>query len=167
MSTPIPTWFDTPERRSLLMQVARLWDGTPFFANSCAPGRDGGVDCVNLQNALYATCACIPWQRIERNAMDASQHDRTRSPLIEAFETWPDLKARFTRLPDCDPDELLPGDALCLRNGHVPYHGATMLIAGEIIHVLDPVGVHRMQLRAMVRGQSILGRLEAVFRPHP
>jgi cell wall-associated NlpC family hydrolase len=164
----VPTWFDTAERRSLLMQVARLWDGTPFFANSCAPGRDGGVDCVNLLNAIYSTCGCIPRQRIPRHAMDASHHDRVRSPLIEAFETWPDLAERFGRLTDLSPDALLPGDALCFRNGHVPYHGAVMLIAGEILHVINtPVGVHRMQLRATIRGHKILGRLEAVFRPHP
>lgn len=167
MSTQIPSWFDFPERRSMLSQVAKLWHGTPFFPNSCAIGPAGGVDCVNLLNAIYATTGCIDRQTIPRHSMDAAQHDRTGNPLIEAFETWPGLLTRFARLADLNPDGILPGDALCFTNGHRPFHGAVMLTAEEILHVIAPAGVHRMQLRAAVRGEKILGRLAAVFRPTP
>jgi cell wall-associated NlpC family hydrolase len=167
MTKAIATWFDTTERRSILMQVCRLWDNTPFFPNSCAPGPDGGVDCVNLLNAVYATCACIPIQKIPRHDMHASQHDAARSPLIAAFETWPDLASRFTRLSSCEASVLLPGDALCFRSGHVPYHSAVMLPYREVLHVLSPHGVRRTRVEAVIRGRSLLGRLEAVYRPHP
>jgi cell wall-associated NlpC family hydrolase len=151
----------------MLMQVARLWDRTPFFPNSCAPGPGGGVDCVNLMNAIYATCACIPRQRIPSHVMDYGQH-ADRSLLIEAFETWPDLKARFVRLEDCSPANIIPGDALCFLAGKVPHHGGVMLIADEFIHAYaSNEGVHRTQLAAAIRGKKILGRLAAVFRPIP
>lgn len=172
----IPTWFDTVERRSLLMSAARLWQDTPFFDNSCAPGPDGGVDCVNLQNAIYSTCAVIPRQTIPPQVMDAGQHSE-RSLLIEAFETWPDLRARFACVWCCERSPaniaaedfafILPGDSLCFRAGRVAHHGGLMLIAGEFIHAIRPTGVHRTQLAAAIRGRRILGELAAVYRPLP
>jgi cell wall-associated NlpC family hydrolase len=162
----LPTWFDTVERCQLLLSCARLWQDTPFFANSCSPGPQGGVDCVNLANAVYSTCAVIPRQKIPPQVMDAGQHS-TYSALIAAFEQWPDLRARFRRLPDCSPENILPGDALLFRAGKVPHHCGIMLIAGEVLHAYAPGGVRRTQLQAVIRGRSLFGLLEAVFRPIP
>ncbi len=164
MTPTVPTWFNTPERRTLLLQVAKLWEGTPFFPNAQACGRDGGVDCVRLANAVYTTCAVIPHQHIEPQVMTNLSG---RSVLIEAFETWPDLKARFVRLPECDAAAALPGDALCFREGAVPHHCGIMLNCGDVLHVHAPAGVRRTQLRAVVRGRRILGMLEAIYRPTP
>lgn len=160
------TWFNNAERCSLLLQAAKLWERTPFFPNSCAPGPDGGVDCVHLANAVFSLCACIPRQAIPPQFMDAGQHT-DRSPLLEAFETWPDLVARFRRLPDCSPANILPGDALCFRAGRVPHHCGVMLPGADVLHVRAPEGVQRTPLRAVIRGRRILGLLEAVFRPLP
>lgn len=162
----LPTWFDSPERRQLLLQTASAWKGTPFFANSEAIGRDGGVDCAHLQLAIFAACGVIEHFKIPRQVMDHGQHSKT-SLLIEAFEQWPQLRLRFRRLPDCSPANILPGDSLCFLAGHVPHHGAIMVTRTDVLHVLGPCGVHFMQLAAVIRGESILGRLEAVFRPLP
>ena len=170
MSTTIRTWFDTTERRSLLMQVAKLWEKTPFFANSCAPGPDGGVDCVHLANAVYATCGCIDRVHIPPQIMDAAQHS-TRSPLVEAFEEWPALKSRFSRLAHSDQSDpfhssdIIPGDALLFRAGKAPHHCGIMLVGDEVLHCLCPQGVQRTHLRAVIRGRSLFGALEAVYRP--
>ena len=161
-----PTWFNTETRLASLRWLAGSLDRTPFFANSEAPGLNGGMDCVHLLNYIYRQCGVIPSLWIPRQTMDHGQHSE-RSLLIEAFETWPALVARFTRLPECSPADILPGDALCFTAGKVPHHGAVALEGGDIFHTLAPYGAHRMQLRAVIRGEKILGKLAAVYRPTP
>lgn len=173
MTPAVSSFFDTVERRSLLLQAATAWEGTPFFPNSEAPGRDGGVDCVHLLHGVYHACGTIPRTTIPPQAMDHGQHS-DRSVLVEAFETWPQLRERFKRvasrasvaLPSDEP-QLLPGDALLFRAGKVPHHAGIMLSGGELLHVMAPGGVRRTRLGTVIRGQSILGRLEAVYRPLP
>lgn len=162
----IPTWFDTSPKFFALERAAERWMGTPFFANSEACGRDGGVDCVRLLHAIYSELGVMPRIEIPPQVMDAGQHS-AHSLLLEAFETWPVLRERFARVPDCSAANILPGDALCFVAGRVPHHGGLMLGAGEVLHVLKPEGVHRMQLAAVIRGRRILGELAAVYRPLP
>ncbi len=163
-----PTWFNTPARIVALQTLASTICGTPFFANSEAPGRDGGMDCVRLLHFLDHTLGVLPRIAIPRQTMDHGQHS-TRSLLIEAYETWPEVRARYVRLQgeECSPANLLAGDKLCFHAGKVPHHGACMVGFGTIIHTLAPAGAHMMQLGAAVRGERILGKLAAVFRPLP
>ena len=103
MSEAIPTWFDTVERRSLLLSAAAAWERTPFFENSEAQGPDGGVDCIRLLHGIYTSLGIIPRIEIGRQIADLGQHS-DKSLLIEAFETFPDLVSRFRRVPfaaDC------------------------------------------------------------------
>jgi cell wall-associated NlpC family hydrolase len=162
----IPTYFDSPARLYALEISAQEWLGTPFFANSEAFGRDGGVDCVRLLHAIYSELGVIPRIEIPPQVMDAGQHSG-HSLLLEAFETWPVLRERFARVPDCSAANILPGDALCFVAGRVPHHGGLMLGAGLVLHALKPEGVHRMQLTAVIRGRRILGELAAIYRPLP
>ncbi len=173
----IPTYFDSPERLEQLGTAVGLLTGTPFFANSEAPGRDGGIDCVHTLNFLYRYCGAIVQVHIPRQAMDHGQHS-DRSLLIEAFETWPELRTRFacvwrrTSEAEVDPliavrATLLPGDALCFLAGAVPHHGGVMLPFGDVLHALRRDGVHTMRLDAVFRGWRALGYLAAVYRPLP
>lgn len=171
MSEPVSSFFNSVERRSLLLQVATAWEKTPFFPNSEAPGRDGGVDCVHLLHAVYHACGVIPRITIPAQAMDHGQHS-DRSVLVEAFESWPDLRARFRcvvaharEAAGACIEEILPGDALLFRAGKVPHHAGVMLVGSEILHVMAPEGVRRARIGAVIRGHSIVGRLEAVYRP--
>lgn len=177
MSPAALSFFSDPVRRAALAAAVAQLEGTPFFPNSEAPGRDGGIDCVHTLNWIYRTCEAIGWIEIPRSRMDAGQHADT-SKLIEAFETWPQLTARFTCVwrqttPDIESRRslgeggLLPGDALCFLAGKVPHHGAIMLEGGEIVHALRGNGVHRMELNAVVRGRHLLGHVAAVYRPLP
>lgn len=165
-ATTIPTWFDTPERRSLLLAAAHAWEGTPFFANSEAPGAGGGVDCIHLLRGIFVALGVVEPLAIPHQTMDHGQHS-DRSLLIEAFETWPQLTARFVRLPDCSPANLLAGDVLCFLNGRAAHHGGVYLGNDWFLHALKPDGVHRMQLGAKVRGWRIIGQLAAIYRPLP
>ena len=168
----IPTWFDTAERIAALRALALELEGTPFFANSEAPGRTGGMDCVRLLHYIDRTLGVLPTPvAIPFQVMDGGHHAE-KSRLIEAFETWPALTERYRRLEvpasvDEWPARLLPGDKLCFRAGRVPHHGGVYLGAGEFFHTLRPVGAHRLRLHVALRGWRILGELAAAYRPLP
>lgn len=162
----IPTFFNTPEKRAGLHQLAIALEGTPFFPNSEAPGKDGGMDCIRILHYIYRTCGVIPRLELAPQIMDHGQHS-DRSLLVEAFTTWPELKSVFVELPDCSPENILPGDALCFRAGRVPHHGGIMVTPTSFLHTLKPAGAHLMLLGAAVRGWRILGELQKVYRPLP
>lgn len=161
-----PTWFNSSERLADLQWITGTLARTPFFPNSEAPGLAGGMDCVHLINYIYRELGVIPRIEIPRQVMDHGQHSE-RSLLIEAFETWPELKARFVRLPDCSAANILPGDALCFTAGRVPHHTGIKMAGSDIFHTLHPVGAHRTPLNVAIRSTRILGALAAVFRPTP
>lgn len=175
------SYFDTPENLARLRAAARQLEGTPFFANSEAPGRDGGIDCAHTLNWLYRTTGVIGAVTIPPQTMDHGQHSG-HSVLIEAFDTWPALAEAFLCIWRAAADDvggvpsprisppltsLLPGDALCFTAGQVPHHSGVMLEHGEVLHALKRPGVHRTQLTAAIRGRRLLGHLAAVYRPLP
>lgn len=173
-----PSYFATPEKLALLQRQAAALIGTPFFANSEAPGRDGGIDCVHTLNWLYRTTGAIGPVAIPRQTVDHGQHS-TRSLLIAAFETWPELRARFACVwtapaePAARPAPaalqalLRPGDALCFRAGYVAHHGGVLLPAGDVLHTLKREGVHTVRLDAVIHKRCVLDLLSAVYRPLP
>lgn len=179
----VATYFDRPAKLVALRSAATALIGTPFFANSEAPGPHGGMDCVHTLNWLYRSCGVIGPVIIPRQHMDAGAHT-DHSALIDAFETWPALKSRFAcvwkssgfRVPSSaldsalqpfSPSALLPGDALCFLAGRVPHHGGVVLEDSEFLHTLRGPGVHTMRLDAVLRGWQPLGLLAAVYRPLP
>ncbi len=180
----LPTYFDSPVKLTMLRTAAARVIGTPFFANSEAPGRDGGLDCVHTLNWVYRFCGAISHIAIPRQHMDAGAH-ADRSILIDAFETWPVLHSRFalvwkkssefqvpgseipSALQPFSPSVLRPGDALCFLAGKVPHHGGILLEHGEFLHCLRGDGVHTMHLDAVLRGWKPLGLVTAVYRPLP
>lgn len=167
------SYFDSEENLTLLRIAAERLKGTPFYPNSEAPGRDGGIDCVHTLHWLYRACRAVRYIVIPPQTMDHGHHG-TRSLLIEAFDTWPELTARFTCIwRREDPTELLPadiirpGDTLCFLAGAVAHHGGVVLEHGEFLHCLQREGVHTMRLNAVFRGWRALGHLAAVYRPLP
>lgn len=162
----LPSWFDPPERLAALEAEARRWEGTPFFPNSEACGRDGGADCVHLVHGVLCAVGAIPRLTLPIVAMDAGQH-AARSLLIDFLETDPVCRERFARLPDCSPANILPGDVLCFTAGRVPHHAGLMRTGREFLHTLKDVGAHRMHLRSAVLGWHIFGQIAAVFRVRP
>ena len=171
---PLPrSYFDGPEKLALLRSAAAELKGTPFYPNSEAPGRTGGIDCVHTLNWLYRACGAVGYIDVPPQTMDYGQH-ATSSRLIEAFDTWPELRARFAciwRAPAAAQTDLrailLPGDALCFLEGAVSHHGGVLLEHGDFLHCLSREGVHTMRLAAVYRGWRVLGRIAAVYRPLP
>lgn len=175
---PTPSYFSKPENLAALQHQAAALIGTPFFANSEAPGRDGGIDCVHTLNWLYRTTGAIGRVAIPPQTTDHGQHSQ-RSLLIEAFETWPELQARFACVWTAPAETaarpapaalralLLPGDALCFRAGHVPHHGGVLLTPDDVLHTLKREGVHTVRLDAVILKRCVLDLLTAVYRPLP
>lgn len=163
-----PTFYDSPPHLAAFSAACARARGTPFRPNSEAPGPDGGFDCVHLLNWVHRTCGAIGRVEIPRQTMDHGHHS-DRSLLLEAFDTWPGLRERFTRLPaaDCSPENFLPGDVLCFTQGRVPHHGALWIGCGCVLHALRPAGVYEHHLAALVRGQRLFGHLAAAYRPLP
>lgn len=155
-------YFASPERIAQLHAASMEVIGTPFFANSEAPGAQGGMDCVHLLNYIYRGCGVIGPLNWPAQTMDWGLHNE-HSPLIEAFETWPELAPHFARIPLTEP--LMAGDALIFLQGKAPHHSGIVLSDREFLHTLKARGAHVMRLDAVFRGQSILGHVTAVFRP--
>ncbi len=175
----IPTWFNSDARLSALRACAKQCEGTPFFANSEAPGKDGGFDCIRGLHYILRTVGVIPRLELPLHTMDHGQHSE-HSLLIEAFETWPVLQARFACVwrqtafdlppasrPAAPASDILGGDILCFLAGKVPHHGGMALNKTDFIHTLKPAGMHVTQLGVVFRGWKILGGLAAVYRPLP
>jgi cell wall-associated NlpC family hydrolase len=172
-----PSYYSTTENIDKLKAATKALVGTPFFGNSEAPGRDGGIDCVRSLNWLHRTCGAIGRIEIPRYPVDWGQHSE-RSLLIEAFETLPELKARFVKVWERTTEEeddtldavradMLPGDTVCFTSGKVPHHGGVITADYQLLHTLRQPGVHAMKLTAVIRGVHILGKLAAVYRPIP
>jgi cell wall-associated NlpC family hydrolase len=160
----IASFFDTPERKALLFQSAQTVIGTPFFANSEAPGELGGMDCVHLLNYVYRSCGVIGPLSWPDKAMDWAQHNE-KSILIEAFDTWPELTSNFVLIPSVDIRDLLLGDALMFKMEKVSHHSGVYLGDGDILHTLKKRGAHTIRYDLVLRGKSVLGYLVAAYRP--
>jgi cell wall-associated NlpC family hydrolase len=121
----ISSWFNSPERIAALEFKAGKWVGTPFFANSNTPGPRGGVSCQKLVAAIYRECGCCD---IEVPEVAMSHAKFSRVSLMEEFmagrKEFVDLLTESDK-PGGMSDgsswklELLPGDLIGLRIGHI------------------------------------------------
>lgn len=148
-----------PEHRRrlcALVAAGRLWNATPFFAHSSAPGPDGGVDCVHLAAALLAAAGFRPPGKIPRFSMDWADHRET-SPLL----CW--LRERPEHFAELAPDvaAIMPGDCLCFRLGRVPHHLGVAMPRRQLMHALQPYGAAFSPLDDSAFSKA----LAAIFRP--
>lgn len=121
------------------------WWGTPFADYSCAPGPDGGVDCVHLALDWLRTLGFIselPW--LPPYNADWGCHnprnlilDVLRSPgLIDCVEV---LRWSTVRLPS-------PGDIIAFSTGQGVGHLGIWLPSAKVLHTLrgSVVREHRL-----------------------
>jgi cell wall-associated NlpC family hydrolase len=141
--------FDTPENFERLERAADRWVYTPFFKGSRAPGRDGGVDCVNLVCALLGECGLRLPPLPQDYPLDFSSHQT--DSLIERFIRENDLEKHFEVVEQPDEQQLQPGDILHFNIEGGINHLGTMLGNGMFIHCLQPWGVRRTSLKAGLR----------------
>lgn len=156
-------YFNTQERLQALLDHARSWEGTPFFAYSCAKGPSGGVDCVHLVQDILVSCGAMQRQKLPSFPMDWADH-RSESVVLGTFTSDPYFRAHFLALdyPDSQPQA---GDILCFKMGLCVHHIGLMVSADHFVHALKPEGVSVMPLDVAVNGKKILGSIVRLYRP--
>ena len=141
--------FNTPESIERLELAADQWEHTPFFKGSRAPGRDGGVDCVNLVCALLETGGLRLPTLPHDYPLDFSTHQT--DSLIELFIRENDLEKHFETVEKPNEEDLRPGDILHFNIENGINHLGTMLGRGMFIHCVQPWGTRRTHLKAGLR----------------
>lgn len=129
-------FFQSPERQKALDEAARRWEGTPYFANSASRGH--GVGCVELNHELWIEMGAIPRLELPRYKVDHGHH-ATEGQLLQFLTTHEALKHRLVFVPILG--NLLPGDILGCRSGHVDHHLAQVIRWEKVIHSVESHGV--------------------------
>ncbi|HSM84611.1 MAG TPA: hypothetical protein VLT16_00610 [Candidatus Limnocylindrales bacterium] len=158
------SWFNTPEKVSLLQFRAEHWIGTPFFPNSNTAGKRGGVSCQKLASALYKETGFASIE-VPEVAMSHARFAGADSLV----EKWMDGRPEFVRV---SPKEPQPGDLLGFMINRVVHHLGVMVLMQDspkqavpalrvFIHTLEHSGTNYATLFDPVWGS----RLAVVWRP--
>lgn len=131
-------WFVSTRIAALEAEVRR-WLGTPFRADSAAPGAAGGVDCVRLVEELNAGAGPGPRFAFPRKPLDWTAHSK-----VSLIEQWLDgqaedprsreLAQHFRRL--ADGAAVQAGDIVTFRIHHAAQHMGVALNEREFCHVM-------------------------------
>jgi hypothetical protein len=136
--------IQTDAEREALARAAAIWEGCPHRPGERRPGRDGGVDCIHLIEAiydgLYEALGCATELRnrgpLPRVAQDAGLHDlRAGLKTVQWFKArYPHERVPMPALPDdrswtqrereSITMRVRPGDVLVLRVGRRANHMA-------------------------------------------
>jgi len=146
-------FFASPARQQALLDEARSWVGTPFFANSSAKGR--GVSCQKLAASIYqATGFLDPEETIPDAPMS-----RARFAEDSLVEPWLTGRTDFELLASGSP--WMPGDLLTFRLKRSIHHVGILILPGVFVHAAEGVGA---QL-SPVSDSTWMSRLAGVWRP--
>ncbi|MEQ9823494.1 MAG: hypothetical protein ABQ298_03835 [Puniceicoccaceae bacterium] len=140
------------------MKSFTKWEGTPFFPRSCAPGSQGGVDCVQLVRALLVDAGWWVQPITWHYPIDGGNH--TRQSLIRQFIDMTGVSLRVEEIPP-DPAYLRPGDVLGMRLGSAMWHLGIALTPRSFAHVMVGRRVERIPIAVVTR----MGAVETIFRP--
>lgn len=155
-------WFSAPRVASLEAEVQR-WLGTPFRADSAAPGAAGGVDCVRLIDELNAGAGPGPRFHFPRKPLDWTAHSK-----VSLIELWLDgaaddprsqeLARHFRRLQD--GEQIRPGDLITFRIHHAAQHCGMALGPASFCHVMW----HSAVTISSLEDPTFASRLSRVYR---
>lgn len=135
-----------------LEEAAMKWVGTPWCDNSAVVGR--GVCCHLLMREVYRDAGWLPGLEVPLGSAQAARWSN-ESPIL-AWLRGPGSQW-FTEAPG---DELMTGDTILLRCGHVPHHMGLVLADDRVLHVTSSQGVQAVPaIRAWRR------LLAHIFRP--
>lgn len=139
----------------LLNEVAGRWMGTPFAANACVPGPEGGVSCHGLMAAIYIEMGVL------REDVEIPFGRATRGRFSRESEIVPWLSSRpeFLALPMAAPME--PGQLLGFQIGQCVSHLGVVLDPSSFLHCLKGPGV----MRSSMEDATWLSRLVARWAP--
>jgi len=140
---------------ALIHLVAGRWIGTPFSANACVPGPQGGVSCQRLASAIYVEAGVLTADV----QIPAGRITRGRWHRISEIEPWLDGRREFVRT---DPEgDVCAGDLLGFRIGHCISHLGVALGPAQFIHCLEGPGT----VVSSLQDATWLKRCAARWRP--
>lgn len=146
-------FFNNPERIAALAAEAERWRGTPWCANSDAPGPQGGVSCHNLPRAVYIATNALT-ESFPKIVGYPNRH--AKQSVIEPFL---DSRPEFIRV---EPSEIRPGDLLGLNIFRCVDHLGVLLNGSDFIHVL----MHKLTtIDSLTHDPTWSSRLSAAWRP--
>lgn len=138
-----------------LQTVALRWLRTPFSANACVPGLDGGVSCQGLAAAICVEVGVLP----VGTTVPAGRVTRGRFCRESEIAPWLDGRAEFRRLADSELAE--PGDLCGFEIGWCLNHLGVLLPDHQFIHCLEGLGVHV----SSILDATWASRLKVIWRP--
>lgn len=144
MSTP---FFDSIERKNLLAQSLRKWQGTPFRQHTAIPGV--GVDCVRFVREVYRECGVDvgPAEDIPRYSLAWGIH-QDQSQVLAWLLECPEARAKLGHVDVDDP--WLAGDLIAVRRSQSVHHiGIVGSDEMDVWHVDIPAGVSRIAVTAV------------------
>lgn len=124
MKTP---FFDTPDKKEMLIKEARLWVGTPFVPFAMVKG--AGADCIHLAAGLYLACGVFKEFKPMRYSLDEGSHCANSKILA-----W--LNVSSNGFEQVNKSVLLTGDLVIFRIATVEHHVGVVLDNGDFIHAL-------------------------------
>jgi cell wall-associated NlpC family hydrolase len=138
-----------------LEAAARRWLGTPWCANSAAPGPAGGVACHRLPCELYRAAGVWP----EGLAVPAGSPNEGRHAGSSPIPAWLDAQPEFARLQggDAHAAGVLLGFSL---HGACVAHLGVVLAGRRFIHVLQ----HRSTVIDLLDDPTWARRRRAAWR---
>lgn len=149
----------TPSDIERLDAEAKSWEYAPFFKGSRAKGRDGGVDCVNLQCAILAAFGLVIPPLPDDYPLDHTYHNATS--LIELFVAEAGLEHYFHVTDEVVREDFRPGDILHFKMENEINHLVMMLSRDKIVNCINPWGVRIVRLDVVMR----LGNVVRVRTP--
>lgn len=133
-------FYRTDARRVQFVTEARLWLGTPFAENCAVRGRQGGVDCVHLVQAVHRACGAIPELWLPRQPVERVRHygeHHAKSLILDWFGRS-EHSGLVRRLDEGEATAI--GDVAVLKIFQTEHHLA-LWCGSELIHVALQGGV--------------------------
>jgi len=147
-------WFASPHRTEALRTAARQWLGTPWAANSAAPGSNGGVSCHRLPHALLIGTGALP----PEFAVPTGDPNATRHATDSRIARWLENCPEFQAVPL--PGAIGAGDLLGFRIHRCLDHLALALNPECFVHVLR----HQRTTLGCLTDPTWASRLVGVWR---
>lgn len=138
-----------------LAEIVESWIGTPFSANACVPGPQGGVSCQRLAAAIYVELGILP-QDVQ---VPSGRINRGRFNRVSEIIPWVDSRPEFHRRDLI----VVPaaGDLLGFEIGHCINHLGVAIGDDQFVHCLEGMGVGT----ASLLDATWLARWKACWRP--
>ena len=136
-------FFSVSENRSRLSEIANSWVGTPFHANGCVKGPNGGTSCVGLVYGVAAELGLVSEDNeieLPEGPVAVEWHKHSETSLLNEFFRSPKIR-KHLKLVDTEHDTLEIGDLLAFKIDGIEHHLGWLIDELHVIHCNRRKGV--------------------------